>query len=314
MGKLTPAQYAKRYLPVMVMASGSAEAYPITVDRYRIGDPPPAKDQLWSAVKAHFASEQRKNRNYRLELIVNRQLVTVSSAQEILRAVVNPFSGKGSPEDVQVALQLAVKLGVVPAGRLQMWADANIGLDCNGFVGNYIYREILDHAWRDAPGDSETGPAADIATIFNNVAGRNHPAALTEVADIDVTRPHVIVRVDASGNVIAGGPEALKAGKVGHIAITEPGQVQNPVIRDPGGPAGPLTVAQHAAAQAQAYGRTAYRTVESAGEKVDGINWGVHENWFTFTSKARNLPKVFHATRDRIRKDDLVKVAPLKQW
>jgi hypothetical protein len=53
------------------------------------------------------------------------------------------FLGKGSPELINQALRLAAAFGIVQPDTASMnaWCGDNIGLDCSGFVGNYLKRE-----------------------------------------------------------------------------------------------------------------------------------------------------------------------------
>lgn len=51
------------------------------------------------------------------------------------------FTGKGSPENIAQALRLALAFGLVTTGGLQKYCDDYIGLDCNGYVGNYLVSE-----------------------------------------------------------------------------------------------------------------------------------------------------------------------------
>jgi hypothetical protein len=55
------------------------------------------------------------------------------------------FYGKGSPEGISQALRLAVALEMTDAthAALQKFCDENIGLDCSGFVGNYLRHKGL---------------------------------------------------------------------------------------------------------------------------------------------------------------------------
>jgi hypothetical protein len=54
--------------------------------------------------------------------------------------IVRAFNGKGSLEDASLALTAAIATKKVAAERdaLQKMADECLGLDCNGFVGNYL--------------------------------------------------------------------------------------------------------------------------------------------------------------------------------
>ncbi len=301
---MQPSRYAARYLPVPV--TSTATPYAIRVDRYHIGAPTSAKDALWGAVGDYFARNGKGSRSAFLEVVIDRTTHLVGSREYIRQAILNPFWGKGSPEDCQVCLQLAARLGVVTDGRLQAWADANIGLDCNGFVGNYLFHEVMGRDWRTvARKNIDPGPSAAIDTIFDWVLKRG-ATAVTDIAAIDPNQIHVIVRVDAGGKVIPGGPAALAAGNVGHIALSEAGvsMAKSFVSNSMGG-------LDLASAQRGLYGKFALRTVESAGEKSKGIAWGVHENWMVFQRPVKGQPGVFEVQRDRINKLDRVRLAPL---
>jgi hypothetical protein len=212
---LTPAQYAERYwqLPVAVPNG------PVTVriDKYHLGAPTSAKDRLWSALKEHFATQQRQTPGFRLQLTVNGQPVDFGSAQEMLFHVLRPFFGKGSPEQGQVVLQLVVLLGIKAPAALQAYADENLGLDCNGFVGNYLLHERGQQPWTVLDGaGGAVGPNSLITQIF---------AKGTTVAsgrDMFPNRLYVLAEVDAHGRVMPGGP----GNAPGHIVITEPGKYQ----------------------------------------------------------------------------------------
>lgn len=304
MSTLKPSEYAARYLPIKV--PGKAEIYPIQVDRYHIGNPTPVQYQFWSAVGDYYTRNLKGNKYAFLEVVVNGMTMLFSSREHIRQALINPFWGKGSPEDCQIVLQLAVKLGLVQDGALQDWANRNIGLDCNGFVGNYLFHEVMGRDWSTAANDEkEPGPKATIDVIFDWVLRRGGKA-ITDISAIDPSVSHVVVRVDDYGKIIPGGPAGLAAGYVGHIAVTEPGQImhQSFVSDSMGG-------LDLASAQRGLYGKTALRNYESAGEARDGIKWGLHPNWMVFQNPVKGQPGVFEVQRDRIAKLDRIRLAPI---
>src|SRR5262245_52625418 len=133
----TPVQYAERYWSMEVpFSDGSVRVH---VDKYHIGHPADAQGKLWSKLKDHF--HKHRDKSYALSLIVNRVQHDFRSTDELLRRVVSPYYGKGSPEDCQITLQIAVMLGESSKGQLQKYCDDYLGLDCNGFVGNYLWHE-----------------------------------------------------------------------------------------------------------------------------------------------------------------------------
>jgi hypothetical protein len=55
-------------------------------------------------------------------------------------SLVRTFVGKGTPGDIAGTLRLALRYGLVKpdTASLQAYCDTYIGLDCSGFVGNYL--------------------------------------------------------------------------------------------------------------------------------------------------------------------------------
>jgi len=288
---MTPWDYALRYLPIKV--PGPTNALRINVSRYHLGDPTAAQQQLLGAVIDHFGSKQRKDPSYRLKLTVNDAPLEIASRQEISRSLQVPFLGKGSPEDCQIVLQLAVLVGGIPPDKLQAWTDANLGLDCNGFVGNYLFHEVQQKGWRLDPAKTDVGPSTTIDVYFQRWA----EAPIDDLSKIQPGRMHLIVRVDDNGRVIP----RFSGSKVGHIAITQPGEVMNQsFVYDSMGGLDLQT------AQLGMYGKLALRTVESGGP-VDGVG----KNWLVFI-KPTKLKAVFEVNRDKIHMVDKIMVAPLR--
>jgi hypothetical protein len=47
------------------------------------------------------------------------------------------FTGKGAPEDIRNVVSLASRYKLTDAASVDKYCSANIGLDCNGFAGNF---------------------------------------------------------------------------------------------------------------------------------------------------------------------------------
>jgi hypothetical protein len=126
------------------------------------------------------------------------------------------FAGKGAPEHCQIVLQLAEHWNLAASG-LQAYADAALGLDCNGFVGNYLWH-IADehpHPWSDlGVGNHDTdGPDTVISGYFDR------RRRLSRFDEMKLGRCYILGRADASGKVI----DRVSGNEWAHIAITEPG-------------------------------------------------------------------------------------------
>jgi hypothetical protein len=148
---------------------------------------------------------------------------------EILKNQVRPtlmgvHSGKGSPEEIAAALYLVSKYKLYdkkfasdPAAGVWDYSDRYIGLDCNGFVGNYLSRGRPEKAWDADPPGTAYLANTDIANIISRTCAQRPVATADEIVPVNT---YVMAMTDANGRVIARfGPN----GSVGHIFITLPG-------------------------------------------------------------------------------------------
>ena len=212
----TPLEYAERYWQLAVPVPN--DSVTVRIDKYHLGSPTHAKDVLWAKLHDHFTAQQRQTPGFRLGLTVDGQPVEFGSTQEMLFHVLRPFFGKGSPEQNQIVLQLVVLLNIKTPAELQAYANENLGIDCNGFVGNYLLHGKGQQPWTVLDGaGSAVGPNSLITQIF----AQGH--AVTNGGDMFPARSYILVEVDAHGHVMPGGP----SNPPGHIAITEPGRFQS---------------------------------------------------------------------------------------
>ncbi len=135
------------------------------------------------------------------------------------------FIGKGAPEHCQIVLQLVEHWGLAPQG-LQAYADASLGLDCNGFVGNYIWHCRKGNSWEDGGYQDLQGPDSLITNFFNK------QPLLSRWEDISAGNTYIFGKADDDGNIIPGGGGIDTAG---HIMITEPNETM-PGTFDPYSP------------------------------------------------------------------------------
>jgi hypothetical protein len=306
----TPAEYAARYLPIQAVGLSRRQA--IYIDRYRLGPPSQAQHQMWQQLGDHFGALQKFDRHYRLKLYVNQAPLLTTNREELRNPIADAFAGKGSPEDFQIVLQLAMLLGMAPAERLQPWTDEHLGLDCTGFVGNYLFHIVKGHDWRARPSAS-FGPFASIERLWRWAAGRDGQDALNDIKKIDPHRIHLIVKVDEDGRVMPGSID-----QPGHIGLTEPGQMlAQPFVkrRALAGAAADDEVVVAVEDEAL-LGKPAFRTVEASGPPRQrgmglGLNWTVFTRRFERRALDRRTEVWFERRRDRYRAPQLVKIAPL---
>lgn len=215
----SPSKYKARYesLPVMLDDGSMAS---VKINKYRLAS---SKDPRFALDKtAHDAFEKRlydeKSVRVRVdagegaqEFELKRNLV-VGFARLV-------FEGKGAPEHCQIILQLASRWHSEkphqPPLDLQAYADNALGLDCNGFVGNYLWHILHEQNWQDTgtKNSDADGPSSTIPTYFNRVRIRYWQ-------DMQPDRCYIFGMVGRDGNIVRGGSSS--AADSGHITITEP--------------------------------------------------------------------------------------------
>jgi hypothetical protein len=247
---------------------------------------------LQQKLNEHFAHNKKSNPSYQLQLRVNGVDQRFESADRLFRRLINPFYGKGSPEDCQVALQLAVLLGRTKIEQVQSYADTYLGLDCNGFVGNYIWHVHQGNAWNTWPAKSDEHkqpfPSASIDGIMS--WARKPPGReIKAVSDMSLMMIYVMAEVDAHFHIVGGGPHSLP----GHIVLTEPGRfMQHSFIHDTMG------FYDLGLAKNDAYGHPAYYAVESTGP---AYQVGLKDSWYAIrplkNAKGHDIPGVFSVFR-----------------
>lgn len=127
------------------------------------------------------------------------------------------FLGKGAPEHCQIVLQLADHWGLAPQG-LQAYADSALGLDCNGFVGNYIWHGKKRNPWSKGGFRDLKGPDSLISHFFTG------STFVSRWEDINPSTTYLLGMVNGAGQIVPGGGGPKTAG---HIMITEPGKSSN---------------------------------------------------------------------------------------
>ena len=280
MPTVSPSEYADRYRNLEVgFADGNVT---VTIERYHTGNPDAESGMLVQAAKEFFQTQIKKDPNFKFELIINKESVE-TTYDEVKAHIAAPFWGKGSPEDCQIAAQLAVLTHRTTKDNLRKYCDEHLGLDCNGLVGNYFFhvRNPNGQSWKSTASAADLGPTS----MMSQFARAGQP-----VRDIDAINPaniHLFLEVDAALNVIPGG-----SAKPGHIVITEP-NVYSPypfiAIAFGGGDA--------RYTQKGAFGHPALWAVESTGPQ-GAI--GLKESWYaikqsvaTQNQKNRGIYEVF---------------------
>jgi hypothetical protein len=288
---MTPVEYAERYRNLTIHANGQTQSN-VRVEIYRIGKPDDEQQRLWQALREHFHKEQKKDIRYALRMRLNGAEEQFTSTTRLVKHVTAPFWGKGSPDDCQITLTVAVLLGRTTLARVQTYARNHIGLDCNGFVGNYIWHERLQNPWFLRPDTNDSpAPAANIRSIYDWAydyakAGKT---LVKTIGDIDPERTYMMMLVDDKFQVIPGGP----GGRTGHIVITQPKRFMPKSFTWDS-----MGFFDLGMAQKNAYGHPALWAVESTGPEM---LVGLQESWYAIRElKGRDgkpVPGVFDVYR-----------------
>ncbi len=241
MDTIGPMEYARKYwdvaVPIINDDNEITRYEKVKFGKYRLyqgwdpkkgGGPPPGQTEFISAVSTYAHNLFRQNKKLELQVTNiwgSKVLMTFRTWNELrplLPRAAQPFSGKGTPEDVQLTLQLAARCGVVLPGGLQQYCDERVdpnyprlGLDCNGFVGNYLrYRNSSTLWWYNDIVSTNNFINGDMG--INTIAIKTAPKPVKNVDDMLTPRMHVLAMVNNAGAVIDGG-----FGDVGHIMITQ---------------------------------------------------------------------------------------------
>ena len=275
----TPLQYANQYRNLTV-AFGDG---PVTVriERYHIGAWDKEADHLIDAAVGDFQQQKKKNPSFALTLTVSGRAVSFRDVNVLRRCLHYAFEGKGSPEDCQVGAQMAVLRKRTTKANLPRYCQDHMGLDCNGFVGNYLWYARGHKTWPDMmPGDNE-GPNALIDDLVFK--------GTTPVAGLGLLQPgtlNIFGLLDRHNRVVPKDSSSAHA----HIVISEPGKFtpSSFVTNSFGG----------LDARSGIWGHPALWCVESTGPQH---HIGLKDGWYSLTeiidSKTNKLQSVHgHST------------------
>ncbi len=283
---ISPIAYAQRYLDLTVPAiDGSADlATGIRVSKYLLGLKTAQTDfraKLLRKLKKDLAAGRKEEPSYAIRIRVKtgagyeeRRYTEVTSKENdpLWMLIRYPFAGKGSPEGIQAALQLAATDGpgekaIASAGKLQDLCDELLGVDCNGFVGSFLRFSHQATPWWSLAPSANTVSANDlISNIWKKLPGTERKDPI----EVDSHDLNLLVLVDAAGKVIPGGKPPH-----GHIAISEPGRSMSTKWTSAGlkVPRGTLV--------------PAISVVESTGAKQKNGANGLVTSWYHYVSHPR---------------------------
>lgn len=236
---MTPTQFAEKYwsLDVFIVppeapkdspdAPGQAPAMgswqKTRIGTYRLGEANDGqyRKDFWSTVRKHIDEKGEAITVVVKNIWGTTEARTFVDKHALAYPAVVAFSGKGSPEEVQITLQLRYRFQQSKFGLNDFTKAAFIGLDCNGFVGNYVQRVFYGADWQRRK-NTDPGPSSMIQTLMKYGTPMKSMEDLTvcptdifmlAIADKDTGK--IIDHMNVDGKVVHG-----------HIMITDPGTVR----------------------------------------------------------------------------------------
>ena len=190
-------------------------------EHYNIQNSKNGLGALYGKLHEHFAKPGASIKVFIASAEVDERVF--KSFNEIWYYAGKAFWGKGSPEEIQITLQLVLRFNLATPQTLQVYCDekidglaqGRIGLDCNGFVGNYLEHGSRGMAW---DGHKVGFQAYEANTDIQSIMSKLGPE-VKSINDINLHDTYVMGLVDAiSKRVIA----RFSGGHTGHIVITTP--------------------------------------------------------------------------------------------
>lgn len=218
MPKLTPMQYVQKYKSVPIIDARGRTERRVRLDSYLMytGQDLPEKSRFTQALRRRF--RRREEFEFKVETVHGtRADISVSTKHAYTEHGVDAFYGKASPEDIQFTLQIARQIGLTSLPQMQSWCNAHIGVDCSGFVGNYLWHVFKGRRWNvyGDPGENQgPGPSTGIRSMCKAPFVR-HVSELKKYPD----HIYVLGACDRRGVVYRRALNGVPA----HVMITEPG-------------------------------------------------------------------------------------------
>ncbi|MCI0639154.1 MAG: hypothetical protein L0Y72_18000 [Gemmataceae bacterium] len=141
---MSPEEYASRYLNLRALLEDFSIC-DVSIDRYlnagaiysadaktRAKAPERAKraQAAYSKIMSAIAAELKTRKGVPLTFMLGGMYLERMGIKRC-------FDGKGSPGEIRDVLWLASRFGHTSWEKAQSYCYSNLGLDCNGFVGNY---------------------------------------------------------------------------------------------------------------------------------------------------------------------------------
>ena len=223
---MTPFEYLQRYWNLEVPIEnerGTTEWVTVKVAHYRLNEHVEKPREKFLDKFRSYLKEKGEKVTVKVMSAFGEEEKTFHSRAEIAPFVAAPFYGKGSPEDVQIVLQLAVRCGLIGKTQqeVQTYCDetdnqgmGQIGLDCNGFVGNFLWHTVGGRMWVEKPPakSNDSWASSGIRSLLQKVGKR-----IKTIEDLVSNGVYVLGRVNRLGNII----DRKEGKEIGHVMISQ---------------------------------------------------------------------------------------------
>jgi hypothetical protein len=224
---MTPSEFLQEYteMDVFLIPSGGnvedGDWTTVHAKKYHLGTSS-YQQVLWQGVSSKVA----KGAEVRVRTIEGKEVTTdVLNPQKLWWLFRFPFSGKGSPEQVQATIQLLYRFRSNKS-TVEQFAGGEggqneynfIGLDCNGFVGNYLQRVAWQkYDWLNQNNVKDPGPDSLIKPLFLDSTDPIYEMSDFGSGDQSI---YIFAFCSPDGHIYDHGDGP---GGAGHIMITDPG-------------------------------------------------------------------------------------------
>jgi hypothetical protein len=222
---MTPTEYKALYDGLRIFRA-DGHSVTISIRRYRMagtgGMPGGRAATAWTALSSALTTKFGAHPPYKKIEDVDLMVGTAHDLEQVdpdftatkdfRYLLLLPFVGKGAPEHCQLVLQLIQYLGLETDP--QKYADNNLGLDCNGWTGNYIRHGLGSANWQD---HGINGKGINPETLVKDFLDGNQARRVKNWTDMAPGTRYVLVRTNDHGQVIT----TNTGSDIGHVLITD---------------------------------------------------------------------------------------------
>lgn len=175
---ITPRQYVETYLRLYVNFAGTVA--PVSVRNYLKSG---GGHQSQRALAAHGKLTAGLLKLLKPKGGALPNVFEVQGKKCVRGSLYRVYIGKGAPDEIQTALWLASLCNLVSASTKDSYTDQNLGIDCGGFVANYLGEGRPSPTKLNPDGLNGTLPRT--TWVKNKSMHRDHPSRI-QIGDVAV--------------------------------------------------------------------------------------------------------------------------------